>query len=168
MMATATKRTASHAFSIDSLMSRDSRETSPISPPKSSSVTPPTSPSQNTAHFNAHLMSMKALYEANQYLPGLEHMAGLGLNHPIFAGALPTSLPGHMPSLPHLNPLLLAGAQRESLFHPWLAQLAGRHPSFLSHRFGKFFSSYHQNLYIYIHNIMQNPLPFSTSLISPY
>ena len=125
----ATKRTASHAFSIDSLMSKD-REA--VSPPKSSSVTPPTSPQQNP--LSAHLMSMKALYE-NQCLPGLEQMAGLGLNHPIFAGALPSSLPGHMPTLPHLNPLLLAGAQRDPLFNPWL-QLA-RHPNLLSHRFGK-------------------------------
>jgi len=124
----ATKRSASHAFSIDSLMSKD-RET--VSPPKSASVTPPTSPTHNPF---AHLMNMKALYE-NQCFPGLEHMAGLGLNHPIFAGALPTSLPGHMPTLPHINPLLMAGAQRaDPLFNPWL-QLA-RHPTLLSHRFG--------------------------------
>ena len=103
-----------------------------ISPPKSSSVTPPSTPS--AASLTAHLLNMKSIYEA-QYLESL----GLGLNHPALAGALPSSLPGHMASLPPppppIHPLLLAGpSPREALFNPWL--LARQH-SLLGHRLGK-------------------------------
>lgn len=140
-MAVSNKRTASHAFSIDSLMSPDRQDSLSPQSKSCSSVTPPTSPGQINP-LSAQLMGLKALYES-QYLAqaaaagtgGLESM-GLGLNHPIFAGALPSSLPGHMPSLPAaLNPALLyAGAQREQLFNPWLQ--FSRHP--LAHRFGKY------------------------------
>lgn len=137
-MAVASKRTASHAFSIDSLMRADRGDSTSPSKSCSSSITPPTTPPQSH-QLNSHLLNMKAIYEQNQYLAaagGLESM-GIALNHPIFAGALPSSLPGHIPSLPPaFNPaLLLAGAQREQLFNPWL-QLA-RHPNLLAHRFGK-------------------------------
>lgn len=138
-MAVSTKRSASHAFSIDSLMRNDRVDCS--SPPKTcSSVTPPTTPPQNFSGplSPTNLMNLKAMYNQQQYLTGGLESMGLSLNHPIFAGALPSSLPGHMPNLP-LNPaLLLAGAQRDSLFNPWL-QLA-RNPNLLAHRFGKSFA----------------------------
>jgi len=130
-MAVSAKR--SSAFSIDSLIKSD-RGDSLSSPKSCTSSSPPTSP-QQVHQINAHLMNMKALYEQQCLSGGLDTLA-LGLNHPIFAGALPSSLPGHIPNIPAaLNPaLLLAGAQRESLFNPFLL---ARHPNLL-HRFGKY------------------------------
>lgn len=147
MMAVSTKRTASHAFSIDSLMRNDRGDST--SPPKiCSSMTPPTTPPQPSPLSTSQLMNIKSMYENPQYLAGGLESMGFALNHPIFAGALPSSLPGHMPTLPPFNPaLLLAGAQRDPLFNPWL-QLA-RNPNFLAHRFGKHFSIFKHLLYIY-------------------
>lgn len=136
-MAVSTKRTASHAFSIDSLMSRQPREEliSPVSPPQASSVTPPTTPHLATANNYAQFLRS---FE-NQYLTGGMDPLGLGMNHPVFAGALPSSLPGHIASLPpSLHPLLLAGSppNRDSLFNPWL-QLARQQQTIFGQRFGK-------------------------------
>lgn len=132
MMAISTKRSASHAFSIDSLMSKHT-ERDIVSPPKASSVTPPTTATPSLASLNAQLLGMKALYENNPYL---ESLALQSLNHPVFAGALPTSLPGHIASLPpHLQPLLLAGASQRDLLNPWL--LASRQQNLFNPRFGK-------------------------------
>ena len=135
MMAVSRKRSASHAFSIDSLMRTDRGDST--SPAKTCSITPPSTPPHNMLS-PSQLMNIKAMYENPQYMAGGLESMGLALNHPIFAGALPATLPGHMPNLPPaFNPaLLLAGAQRDSLFNPWL-QLA-RNPNLLAHRLGKF------------------------------
>ncbi|XP_067929993.1 homeotic protein empty spiracles-like [Watersipora subatra] len=133
-MAVSAKRSASHAFSIDSLMRTDRGDST--SPTKTcSSITPPTTPPQSNLLSPSQLMNIKAMCDYPQYLAGSLDSMGLALNHPIFAGALPSSLPGHMHNLPAINPaLLLAGAQRDTLFNPWL-QLA-RNPNLLAHRFG--------------------------------
>lgn len=150
-MAISTKRTAAHAFSIESLMSKQTERDCVISPPKSSSVTPPATPT--AASLTAHLLNMKSIYEA-QYLESL----GLGINHPALAGALPSSLPGHISSLPPppLHPLLLAGASsRDALFNPWLL---ARQQTFLGHRFGKLkFSTIHL-VFIAVNVCLSSPL----------
>ncbi|KAF6037723.1 EMX2 [Bugula neritina] len=155
-MAVSAKR--SSAFSIDSLIKSD-RGDSLSSPKSCTSSSPPTSP-QQVHQINAHLMNMKALYEQQCLSGGLDTLA-LGLNHPIFAGALPSSLPGHIPNIPAaLNPaLLLAGAQRESLFNPFLL---ARHPNLL-HRFG---ADNHANLLM--HNVpFRKPKRIRTAFTPP-